>query len=198
MRISRIPFFLFIVVILSPVPFSCSKKKKDQNTASSYYYKATIGGKAYTETATSDGNIESGSGVDGTDDVVIFADIESHLTGGNQLSIAKGTLHGYLTATQANFKSFFAPGTYSYSQDASNGIEVSWVDADNNEWSTSLGTADQTGSKFSIVSADDDADALNKYYVKVKATFNCILYDGNGNKLAVTNGEMVGDFGPLN
>ncbi len=111
------------------------------------------------------------------------------------ISIDKGTLvtggSGY--PTNAVFKAFFSTGSKSYSASAANGIEISMYDASGVSWSTSLGS--QTGSTFTIDQNQDDPDLLGNYYLKVKASFSCKLYDASGNVKVLTNGVYVGDFG---
>ncbi len=175
--------------------FSCSKSKNSSNVV--YYYKATINGTPYNQSVTNSASVQSISGVNGTDDVIIYAGIINHV-GGTSLSISKGLMHNFTTATQTDLKNFFAPGSYDYSINAQNGVQLSWQDSTSKIWSTSFGTGDQTGSNFNIVSVKDDPDASGKYYVKVKATFNCTFYDDLGSVLPVVNGEMVGSYGPLN
>ena len=196
MKKNHFRFRVLLMALLSVIFFSCSKSKNSGSTGT-YYFKANIGGKAYNVSATSNGTIEAGSGVNGTDDVSIFATIDNNADG-SEFAITKGLMPNFLAASQSDMKNFFNPGTYSYSPGAQNGIDISWFDANGVAWSTSFGSAGQTGSNFKILSVADDPDALGKYYVKVKSQFNCTLYDGNGNSLTVTGGEMVGDFGPLN
>ncbi|HVZ96563.1 MAG TPA: hypothetical protein VG847_06795 [Chitinophagaceae bacterium] len=182
-------------LLLFSIFFSCSKDKN--STTGTYYYKATINNVSYNEPVTNGASVQSISGVNGTDDVVIYAGIINHV-GGTSLSISKGLMHNFTTATQTDLKNFFATGSYPYSIDAQSGIQIEWQDSTSKVWSTSFGTGDQTGSNFQIVSVTDNPDSSGKYYVKVKATFNCIFYDDLGSALPVVNGEMVGSYGPLN
>lgn len=186
-----------LIALLPVLLLSCSKSKSSASKSGTYYFKANIGGKSYNVSATSNGTVEAGSGVNGTDDVSIFGTIENSADG-SEFVITKGLMPNFISAMQTDLKNFFKTGAYNYSPGAQNGIDISWDDADGKSWSTSFGSADQTGSNFKIVSVADDPDVLGKYYVKVKSQFNCILYDGNGNSLIVTGGEMVGAFGPLN
>jgi|SRR5665213_1236598 len=197
MKINHLRHPVLAIALLSVLFFSCSKSKDSASQSGTYYFKANIGGKSYNVSATSNGTIEAGSGVDGTDDVAIFGTIDNN-TDGSEFSITKGLMHSFTTASQTDMKNFFKAGTYNYSAGAQNGIDISWYDANGKSWSTSSGSADQTGSNFKIVSVMDDPDAAGRYYVKVQSSFNCILYDGTGNSMLLTGGQMVGAFGPLN
>ncbi len=58
------------------------------------------------------------------------------------------------------------------------------------EWSSNLGTSDQTGSTFSITEFVDNTDGASKKIVG--ATFSCKLYNGLGGVKTVTNGKFRG------
>ena len=196
MKKNHFQYRVLLMALLPVILFSCSKSKHTANSGT-YYFKANIGGKSYNVSATNDGKIIAGSGVAGTDDVAIFGTIDN-TTDGSEFAISKGIMHNFLSAVQTDMKNFFSAGTYNFSVDAQNGVEISWTDATGKNWSTSNGSGDETGSTFKIVSVVDDPDVLGKYYVKVKSQFNCTLYDDSGNSMPLTAGEMVGDFGPLN
>jgi hypothetical protein len=98
---------------------------------------------------------------------------------------------GYAPANTA-FKAFFNPGTYSYSPDAVNGLKISYYES-GTEWSTDLGSQDQTGSSF-VVTDNREQSGTSDYTVKIKATFNCKLYDGSGQSKIFTEGVFIGFF----
>jgi hypothetical protein len=83
------------------------------------------------------------------------------------------------------------PGTLAY--DISDGVRVEWTDPLGTNWSTDRGTADQTGSTFSINERSPTGDPFGPRYT-FKVTFSCRLYDGSGNSKLVTDGEL---FGPV-
>ena len=121
----------------------------------------------------------------------------------------------YSNTLPANFvDSFFAPGnyafsvlshdtTFSYLGNATDtvinlgttvtdtlltpGINMLYSDKKGTLWQTFRGTADQTGSYFTIVSVQ----TLQDYPLvcMVTAKFACKLYDGAGNVLNLTNGK---------
>ncbi len=126
-------------------------------------------------------------GNNGSNDVVIFSTINSYRPKATAISVSKGLLKNYSTATLADIQKFLAPGSYSYAVAAQNGVEVDWKDSSGTHWSTSQGNGDQGGSSFKITSAKEEADLRGIRDIKVKATFNCKLYDDNGNILTLTS-----------
>lgn len=141
----------------------------------------------------------SGSSGSGSGSTSYSADIDDGNTI-SYISISKGTLN-YSTATSmyptdATFKAFFPVASIPYSANAVNGIEISIYD-NGTYWTTSLGTANQTGSTFNIVQTKDNPDTNGFFYVKFKATFSCKVYDGSGNSKTITNGVFVGNFGNI-
>ncbi|MBK9274412.1 MAG: hypothetical protein IPM49_07715 [Flavobacteriales bacterium] len=71
------------------------------------------------------------------------------------------------------------------------GVRVEWTDPLGVKWSTDRGTADQTGSSFSINERTSTGDPFGPRFT-FKVTFNCRLYDGAGNSKQVTNGALHG------
>jgi hypothetical protein len=113
--------------------------------------------------------------------------------------------------------SFFAPGNYGYSVHThdttydripgtiivfptpitqtllSDGANIFWQDSTGKAWETCFGTADQTGSYFTIVKNEPGSQTDYPGYVNgtiVTAKFDCNLYDGLGNKMHLTNGRF--------
>ena len=88
----------------------------------------------------------------------------------------------------------FDPGPYAYTVDPDSytGVQIKWQDAGGKIWSTSAGTGDQSNSNFQIT------DGIIGYYpptgmihgVYIRCTFNCILYDGAGKGIQMTNGKV--------
>lgn len=182
-------------------------------TTGDFYYKATIDGTNYSVNITSTTtDYEPGSSLSGSDDVYFGGGINwanpPIPAGKTEFDIEKGIMHGYLSATKAQFKAFFAPGTYPFTADIHtiNGVTIGWTDpsgnpgasGNDNFWSTDLGTKDQTGSTFKIISATEYTDIAGDYYMIVKAQFNCNLYNAKtGAKKVLTNGEAVVAFGMI-
>jgi hypothetical protein len=114
-------------------------------------------------------------------------------------SVEKGTLYtpGIGRPDEAAFRQFFAVGQYNYSSTSSpallNGIVIEHRDDNGVTWVSNKGTADQTGSSFNIVSNKEETN-FGDQQMKIYATFNCKVYDDNGNSKILTNGKFVGYF----
>lgn len=173
------------------------------------YYKATIGGVNYTESVTATNDYIAGSGLSGQD-VVSFSASIKHLNspmpaGFTAMVIDKGMLSGYLQATNATVKNFFAVNSYPFAPPGpspyqnGNGVMVYWIDKTGAGWTSFHATQAQPAtSSFKIISVEDAPDLTGTYYVKVKMQFNCTLYKVNSTETVVlTNGEMVSYFGKI-
>jgi hypothetical protein len=164
------------------------------------YYSANIDGTQYAETA--DGpNFTNEFAVTGTaDDKYLSSTIVPTPLPAppntTEFTIKKGILHSYTSTSNVTFKTFFAVASYGYGADPTDGIEIRWTDEAGNDWSTANGSADQTGSNFNITSVEDEP-LQTHYSVRVKATFNCKLYDGAGNLKVLTGGQFTGVFSKL-
>jgi hypothetical protein len=173
-------------------------------TTGDYYYKATIDGVNYTASVTSANDYEAGRGLGGVDDVAFGAGISYANpplpAGKTEFGIDRAFMHHYTTATQAQFKAFFAPGDFAYSALSNdlvdNGIRIYWTDTKGEVWD-SRDKTDQSGATFKIISAQDFTDIAGDYNVKVKVQFNCKLYNSAGASKTLTNGEAVVVFGML-
>lgn len=109
------------------------------------------------------------------------------------VGISKGTLHfvgGFYPDTM-EFRSFYNPGTYAFSDAAKNGIEIVWYDSNGQRWSSS--GIDQTGSVFTIEKRITYS-VLGEYVVKYKAIFNCKLSNGT-QTVPLTNGALICTIG---
>lgn len=96
-----------------------------------------------------------------------------------------------------NFNAIFHTGTYPYMDtDSANaeipGIEIRWRDEDLKTWSTLNGS--QSGSTFNVSKAEPFTTDTGDFQNKVDGTFNCKLYDTNGNSINVTNAEFFMTF----
>ena len=87
-------------------------------------------------------------------------------------------------------------GTYTFGNVATSpdnfieGVVISYVDVDGKLWRTDFGLGQQGSSNFRITKIEANTlDASGKFFVT--AEFNCTLYDGEGNEIEVTDGEMV-------
>lgn len=92
------------------------------------------------------------------------------------------------------FSGFFTTGSKPYSFEAEDGIEIQTVDSDGLLWSTSLGTANQDGSVFTIDDLED-APSAYEFSVKFKCSFSCKLYNSeNADVKTIEDAVFVGYF----
>ncbi len=205
-KVKLLPFLSLLLFFVSCKKDS-SNNDTQENLANAYYYEATIGGINYKEVITQNNtnqNLGLGSGFSlNGDDATFHSEIINEQAGRTTISIGKGILYNYPTATLESFKNFFKPASYPYAQYPnnnnggllSNGISIDWKDKTGKEWSSIFGTANQTGSTFKILSADGFlGNGQSFLYDKVTIEFTCKLYDGNGNSLPAS-GKYVGQFG---
>jgi len=73
------------------------------------------------------------------------------------------------------------------------GVEILWTDANGKNWCSSWGTGDQTGSTFKLtehtkVEYQSGQVKIGRY--ASKGTFNCTLYDKQGNSIPMTHGRF--------
>lgn len=94
-------------------------------------------------------------------------------------------------------ESMFAVQSYPYGKlspssnvDGTDGARVFYHDNDGVEWTTDLGTADQTGSTFNITEHIVNEAGYSHRISKV--TFNCTLYNSTGASMVLTNGVYRG------
>jgi hypothetical protein len=168
------------------------------------YYKVTIDGVNYYQAVTATNDYEAGRGLAGVDDVAFGAGINYANpplpAGKTEFGIDRAFMHNYQSATDAQFKAFFAVGDYPYSALSNdltdNGIKIFWTDTKGEVWD-SRDKADQTGSTFKIISVTDFTDIAGDYNVTVKVQFTCKLYNSTGASKTVTNGEAVVTFGKI-
>ncbi len=164
------------------------------------YYEATIDGVHYKQIVTADNGYEAGSLVEGYDDAIpgsnISPSIQPISPNQTQMEIIKGVLHNYQSISNEAFKDFFVPGIYPWAVFGQDGVSLAWTDGTGVNWSTYNIPGTQTESNFTIISTEK-APALTGYYIKVKARFNCKLYDDNGNVKTLTNGTYIGYFGKI-
>jgi hypothetical protein len=189
--------FSALLLLLIAFSFTSCKKSNSSDSNGEYYYDATIDGTRYSVNIPANNSnfeLEAGSSLGGFNTVVFSANITDYGTNGSTLSISKGMMPDYQDATISDFKNFFTPGAYNYSDLGENGMTIQWQDPSGNFWTTE-GT-DQTGSTIRIVSIEDRPDDLGTYYMKTKVEFTCRLTDGAGN-IKIASGTLVGLFGMI-
>lgn len=110
------------------------------------------------------------------------------------VSIYKGEMSFQGTSPDdADFVAYFAPGNYMYSTSGTDGIEILYVDATGQVWSSANGT--QSGAAFNITSTQQFS-IFGDTYVDVKGTFSCKLYNETGTlSKTVTNGSFYLSYG---
>ncbi len=207
---------IFLSLLIISFLFSCKKDNEDETTTpapvtpvstavtieSSYRITAKIDGVNYSK-ITGDGTYRGSSGSSRSMQPLpdsSSARYNSSITNAGFSTtyfwVQKGTIvfQGF-EPSSAVFKSFFTPHTYPYDFDATHGISIEWNDGTGMIWSTDKGTGDQTGSNFEITDRKDFLDLTGEYYVKIKAQFNCIVYDDFGQSKTFTDGIYIGAFG---
>ena len=195
---------LFLLSATALLFTSCVKDNDDDNLGE-YYFKVTIDGVTYQETATADGPILNGGGQSMLGDE---AEIYSHIgpeswpspNNATFFYMGKGILSDYFNTTDARFTNFFPLGTSPYSSGTysdhfqnADGIALSWIDKNQEAWHSCTGS--QSGSTFEIVSREEKRDPYGQIMLKIKARFSCKLYKEDTNEMVqLTNGEYVGLF----
>lgn len=171
--------------------FSKKKKKEDETsktiTVNKLFLKATVNGTE--EIYQNDGNTEivhsASKLVNACGDGNSTGEFETFVgANGKDYWFWIGTMTwecGY-SPENADFKTFFGPRGFSYSFEGKNGVEIRYKDGSSSDynWSTAKGTANQSGSTFTITSVTHE-EAFGSYYVWVKGTFSAKLYDDAGN-----------------
>ena len=198
----------FTLVLFALLAFVAGCKKDDNSNnnnsntnhsvpTSGYYFQGTFGG-TFAQITTGAGGASS-SGVAGN------AQQDYIYNGGgayinyaklsNPITLASVNIyHYYFNAypAAATFDSLFAvsasvPFTTA-GNNPTNGVYITWMDANGHNWASNNAPGTQTGSKFTItsVSAIDYSTDL----ITFTGTFNCILYDSLGNSKTVTGGAF--------
>lgn len=135
--------------------------------------------------------VGNGSGGNGGSSFKFGCDF-SNTQGTQAFNITKGTILVPWGGNyeQDQFETFFKAETVPYTVNRQ-GMELSYL-SKGVVYRSDLG--DQTGSSF-VLQAVDYKEVEGEYNVKFAATFNCTLYDEDGNSIEVTNGKAVGYFG---
>lgn len=150
-----------------------------------YFYDITIDGIRQKQTVEKNTKIYNYLAPDPSNVIVI-----SHISNGNMvhhldgLSYKSGLSIGkvFIRAsdiTVASLQNYFAIDSYNY-YNQSPGILIDWQDENDPaySWWSYFFPYTQTGSNFTITSVEVFSDAYRRPIAKVKAEFNCILYNG--------------------
>ncbi len=198
--------FLFSLVCLSLLTSSCKKDDNDPVAIDgNWYFRANI-------------DNDSVNFTDGVDRYINAYDLDSLLDGSGFKTYVASTMFDPFDTYDASadisfgmnlfpnyptyeeFKTIFPLGSVTYGTERripnQNGVVVDFfaydANANNTLWSSALGS--QSGSSFTIVSVDFSDEGNYSYFAHVTATFNCTLYDGNGNSKILKNGKIEYDY----
>jgi hypothetical protein len=107
--------------------------------------------------------------------------------------ISKGTIYENTAPPDtADLLNFYSPGNYNYIITGDQGIAIGFKPDSLNELISNDSLLNQSNSSFTITDCKTDYDLpLEEYFIKVKATFNCKLYDMHGTVRTLTNGVAV-------
>lgn len=172
-----------------------------------YFYEFDLDGKKYTDT------VRGGVRITNYEDITSSQkDMLSQIGYKRNIILQNGASNydGILIAKSyilsslldlTGLQNYFAPGNYIYrtGSGSENGLLVGWIDLNSPAyyWNTALGLQ-PPGSNFAITNVETYADLQGRPIAKVKATFNCILYNGYGQSKVLTNGKFYGEFANIN
>lgn len=92
----------------------------------------------------------------------------------------------------SQLENMYRIGSYQFCKNAAgvnmSGVVIAFTDSDGTYWASDLGTADQSGSRFEIVSHRSMKHKM--YRNQTEAVFNCKLYNARGDEMLLTNGKM--------
>ncbi|MEZ4937012.1 MAG: hypothetical protein R2799_05410 [Crocinitomicaceae bacterium] len=108
-----------------------------------------------------------------------------------EVAIGQLTWTGATLPAYNDWKALFNTGSKNYIF-GGDGVRIA-IDEANVYWTTSSGTADQTGSTFTITSMTEKTIS-GIPHIEIEASFSCKLYDGNGGSRTLTNGYFKGQF----
>lgn len=169
------------------------------------YLSATVNGTKYFVESAFPGPDDVPYGYGGAGDSVSFG---SHVGQGNGMippgpitvSYQKEFLHNFSSSTKADFKNFFAPGSYPFSvkicpSRVTEGIILFIGDSTRQPWTTLAPPGALPNSYFTITGMEDGHDQGGMYFVKVRARFKCRLYAVRSTAtMELTDGEVVSYF----
>lgn len=189
---------------------SCSKDDDNNNnqqnnptTSSSLSFKCQLDGVAFemTETLLNDIYAETSidSEINSSASPITTTSYYGSFMYNDATDESAGFSIGHITYTDSDpdfalFETLFTSGNRPYVTDliTNNGVSVNLY-LNGVEWSTTLGSADQSGSTFAITGATEKENFFGVKYLEVEAFFSCTVYDGNGNSKQITNGTYRGN-----
>ncbi|HXA00758.1 MAG TPA: hypothetical protein VNW99_02150 [Cytophagaceae bacterium] len=186
--------YLTGLFLATAILFSCNKDKGLPAPAPTYYFDSKVNSKSllYEDSLKGILNTAEKTGIDfGTYTLIKESSIfsgTSIITGVAVNTIISHYMKG-CTRDTAFIDSMFTVKSYSFTNSLQNeGIEISWYDG-TQMWSSSNGTADQTGSSFKIVKHEYVGKPDHRYISS--GNFNCKIYSADGNVKFMTGNFKV-------
>lgn len=196
--------YLICLVLLMPICLACTKEDTDEkqeedfDITADYYFAAIIDGEKMLiqqniegfGNGPSSGGGTTPNGWQQSQGMVFIKGIMANYSAGAVL------LKNFSDRPECSqMDAMFRVGAYPFGQTSKStdeigkdGIMVYWVDGNGVCWSTESAPATQSGSSFKIT---EYIDFKNIYSTKImKATFNCMLYDGKGHSKTLTKGVI--------
>ena len=175
------------------------------------YYQLVIDGKYYQTIAYNNNNFIVGNAYHYLNDIdqglafssaIIQPNTTTQPLAPRTFSMYRGILKNFNTATDEQFRNFFAIGYYpfidlkdsaqSYSLANVSGVALLWVDDDAMIWRTDNIPGTQLGSSFRIAGQE-----VVSYFsstgmqVRIVAEFNCKLYNKTGKMIEINKGKIA-------
>jgi hypothetical protein len=198
---------LFYLSILFIVVMAGCKKKTAPNpatnqtttnnpTSSASYYLVFYDGTNAVKLEQSIGGIYNGVESSGSINYYVTGgifDVLENYTPTYKGGISFGKNYGTFPDVGTVYNSFSTgANSYGHQTPQTAGFIIGYEDANNVLWSTDNGVGTQTGSIVNISSISAYSSLATSYLVQ--GTFNCTVYDQNGNSKTLTNGKFKSMF----
>ena len=202
----RIYSNLTLVLGLSLFLFSCDPDdpapNNNNNTANATaYFTASMDGSNYEMIVTTSSVVQQAysdyTSIDSQTSPVTFTGSWGssmyNISNNESAEVAIGQLvwSGATLPAYDDWKDLFNIGSKNYIF-GGDGVRIS-IEQGGEFWSTSSGSANQSGSNFNITSMTE-MTLGGIPYVEIEATFNCTIYNGSGASKTLTNGTFKGRF----
>jgi len=196
-------YFLFILPLVALI--SCDKEKDEEEEmslpAAAYYFQGEIEGETvsfeqardgFYSGTTSSGGFAAEGDVQAKDGTLIakidLADLEAE---GPYFAIdVRKTFPGQSSVDIEDRMTMYEKNVYDYSSEEGeeDGVVISYTEDGDKLWYSSWGS--QTNSMFEITEVVENASSDS--FLIFAATFNCTLYDNEGNSMELKNGTYRG------
>jgi hypothetical protein len=183
------PIYIINLLLIFFIMASCNKKDKNLPAPThTYYIDTKIDGTSVAYEDSIYGVLNSASLTSTDFGAYKLTRSGSSFSGTNLLNqVVNTTISQYKKGCDCDtafIDSLFTVNSYSFKNNAEvEGIEITWFDG-TQTWSTSAGTADQSGSSFKIVK--HEFVNKNEYRYISSGNLNCKLYNGNGDSKIMT------------